>query len=367
MIKDRGQKRLAAKHCAAQGMVPFVEVVVRSATAVDDMPVNVTDVDVVGIEIGRSGTVRRTIYDCKTANRQSGINRALWGSGLRHYIKAEAGFVIQVKAAPDSHRLAAAAMGINIHTEDSFRRYAASLSPDFSKDSTYLDDMDLWDDLLVAGRGNQAVSDLVFFVMSQAPLEMSGPKAIRFGISSIMRAAGEIDPRKPLHRLIYCSSLSAFMLHMAICVSSLKEIFDFGMVRADFEHRLRYFLWEGRENYELRLKLRRALAERSGAPVADGAADFDLPEWSKMVELVRGYLEAPEALSPIPLIIKEIGFRNTAKTKKPDADYKIAEMLRTNNRARQFIFSASSYFTSAAGLPREFQKDLEDTINGLMG
>lgn len=366
MIKDRGQKKLAAKHCAAQGMVPFVEVVVRSATAVDDMPVNVTDIDVAGIEIGRSGTVRRTIYDCKTANRQSGINRALWGAGLRHYIGAEAGFVIQVKAVPDSHRLAAAAMGINIHTEDSFRRYAASLSPDFLKDTTYLDDMDQWDDLLVSGRGNQAVSDLVFFVTSQAPLEVSGPKGVRFGISSIIRASGELDPRKPLHRLIYCSSLSAFMLHMALCVSSLKDIFDFGMVRADFEHRLRYFLWEGKENYELRLKLRRALTERSGTPILDGAADFDLPEWSKMVELVRGYLEAPEALTSIPLIIKEVGFRNTSKSKKVDADHRIGEMLRSNNRARQFIFSASSYFTNAAGLPKEFQKDLEDTINGLI-
>src|SRR6185312_10249792 len=112
---------------------------------------------------GHFGRTRRIVLDCKTANKQSGINRAVWASGLRHLVGAEAGFVIQAKAVPDTHRLAASTMGINIHTEDSFRRYATSLSPDFLKEATYLDEMDRWDELLGAARTNTVISDLIFF------------------------------------------------------------------------------------------------------------------------------------------------------------------------------------------------------------
>jgi hypothetical protein len=362
MIKDRGQKKLAARYCALQGVVPFVEVIVRSFASVDDAPVNITDIDVLGIEIGRFGRTRRVLLDCKTANKQSGINRALWASGLRHLVGAEAGFVIQTKAVPDTHRLAASTMGINIHTENSFRRYATSLSPDFPKEVTYLDEMDRWDDLLAAGGTNAALGDLVFFVTTQAALELSGPKGVRLGLSVLLRAAGELDPSKKLHQMLVGCLLSAFLLHMGMAVAVLKDVFDFGMPRGDFEQRLRYFLWEGRENYDLRLKLRRALSERVG-----GAGDFDLPEWGKLVELVRSYLDAPEALAKLPLVVKEIAFRSAAPAPKPDADRRVTDLLSSNNRARQFIFSAMAYLVEASGLPRALQRDFEATINGLIG
>lgn len=366
MIKDRGQKRLAARYCAVQGVIPFVEVIVRSSTSVDDSHVNITDIDVLGVEIGHFGGTRRILFDCKTANKQSGINRALWASGLRHLVGAENGFVIQAKAVPDTHRLAAATMGINIHSEDSFRRYATSLSPEFLKEATYLDEMDQWDELMGVGSSNAAMAELAFFVTTQAALELSGPKGVRLGLSCLLRAAGELDPGKKLHQTLLACFVSAFLMHMAMAVAVLKDVFDFGMARHDFEQRLRYFLWEGRENYDLRLKLRRALSERAGEATGQ-ANNFDLPEWGKLVELVRSYLDAPEALAKLPLLVKEIAFRSAAPTTKPDADRRIAELLASSTRGRQFIFSATAYLIQAAGLPREFQRDVESTINGLIG
>ncbi|MGB3042232.1 MAG: hypothetical protein WBB98_03495 [Xanthobacteraceae bacterium] len=366
MIKDRGQKKLAVRYCAAQGIVPFAEVLVRSSTSLEEAPLNITDIDVLGIQIGHFGAARRILFDCKTANKQSGINRALWVSGLRHLVLAEAGLIIQAKAVPDTHRLAASAMGINIHTEDSFRRYAVSLSPDFEKDISYLDDMDRWDELMLVGRQIPQLADLAFFVGTQAALERSGPKGLRIGLSAILRAAGELDPGKPVHRMLFGCVLSAFLLHIAMAVTSLKDVFDFSMPKQEFERRLRYFLWEGRENYELRLKLRRALSERGNTP-GDGGAEFDLPQWSKLIELIRGYLEAPEALAQLAFIAKEIAFRSAAPAIKADADARIRKLFSINNRARQFIFSALNYLTLAGGLPREFNRHFEAGINELVG
>jgi len=136
------------------------------------------------------------------------------------------------------------------------------------------------------------------------------------------------------------------------------------MTKADFESRLRNFLWEGRENYVIRYKLRRALIERGGA--ASEEIEFDLPEWSKLVELMRAYLKAPEALTELPLLVKELGFRYLSHPIKPEADDRIVATFSKNNRARQFIFIASDYVCSASELPKEFSRRLEDDINGLL-
>ena len=106
--------------------------------------------------------------------------------------------------------------------------------------------------------------------------------------------------------------------------------------------------------------------ERAGA---DGSqlTDFDLPEWGKLVELVRGYLEAPEALAPLALIAKEIAFHSATPLPELDADRRISALLLSSNRARQFIFSATAYLVQASKVPRAFERELETRINELMG
>jgi hypothetical protein len=95
------------------------------------------------------------------------------------------------------------AIGINIHTEDSFCRYATSLSADFARDVTYLDEMDRWDEVRLEGRDNPAFAELTFFLGTRAALELSGPKGIRSGPSALMHAAGELDPDKKLHHMVF--------------------------------------------------------------------------------------------------------------------------------------------------------------------
>src|SRR5262245_33728840 len=123
MIKDKSQKKLATKLCAAQGIIPFVEVLVRSPTGLEDTPTDITDIDVLGIDLGKSGSVLRTIFDCKTASKMSAINRALWASGLKSFISADRAVIIQRKEAPYSHMLAANDLHVVIHSEDTFVQY----------------------------------------------------------------------------------------------------------------------------------------------------------------------------------------------------------------------------------------------------
>src|ERR1700749_1986464 len=92
--KDRFQKELAVRFCLARGGVPFVEVVVRSSVDRSDSVEVLTDLDVLGIESIWDGGLRRTIFDCKTANKLSSINRTFWAAGVKEYTHCNEAYVI---------------------------------------------------------------------------------------------------------------------------------------------------------------------------------------------------------------------------------------------------------------------------------
>ena len=63
------------------------------------------------------------------------------------------------------------------------------------------------------------------------------------------------------------------------------------MERDDFERTVRYFVWEGRENYMSRRQMKLAIDKVKGDT---SASDFDLPEWPRFLNIVRSFLDAPE-------------------------------------------------------------------------
>jgi hypothetical protein len=363
MIKDRAQKKLAVKFCAAQGILPFMEVVVRSHSGLEEAPVNITDIDVLGLDLGRSGAVQRVLFDCKTGSKLSAINRALWAGGLMTFVRADRAYVIQKKEAPYSHKLAANVLDVHIHSEETFVRYANSITLDFSRDISYLDNLDIWDCFVALGQVQPALGEAVWFATTQAALEASGPRGIRLGLSALIKAAPELDPRRSAHRLLFGGLVSGFLIFLSLSANALKEIFQFSMDKEDFERTVRYFVWEGRENYLNRRNMKAAIDKAKGDSTA---AEFDLPEWHRFVQLVRFFLDAPEALSSLPLLTKEIAFRASAGAVRKDADEHIRRLFQMNNRARQFIFATATYLVHAARLPREFEALLESDVNVLV-
>ena len=94
MIKDINQKLKAVRYCVALGIVPHMEVVVRFSSEVSETPSNITDIDVLGIKPCNDSPSHRIIFDCKTLNKMSAINRALWAKGLVDLTHSDEAFVI---------------------------------------------------------------------------------------------------------------------------------------------------------------------------------------------------------------------------------------------------------------------------------
>jgi hypothetical protein len=95
------------------------------------------------------------------------------------------------------------------------------------------------------------------------------------------------------------------------------------------------------------------------------SSGFDLPEWSRFVQIMRSFLDAPEALAELPYLVKEIAFRSFQPF-RPDPDEHLRKKFLSNNRARQFIFATVSYLVQANHLPKEFATEMEAEINKLV-
>jgi hypothetical protein len=247
-----------------------------------------------------------------------------------------------------------------LHSEQTFVQYAKSISIDFSKDITYLDNLDIWDSLLSLAAPHNPLADMILFVNARTGTEHSGPKGLRLGLSALLTSGPELDPKRPIHRLVFGTLVSAFLMFLNLSVNSLKEVFEFSMSKDAFEKTIRYFVWEGRDNYEIRRAMRMELHRQSGAP-----SQFDLPEWDQFLHIIRSFLDAPEAIASLPFLAKEVAFRSMTGGRK-DSDDHLRSRFAANNRARQFIFGAAKYLVSAGKLPTEFNRLLEDEINDLI-
>lgn len=342
MIKDIEQKQKAARYCVANGIIPYMEVVVRYIADIAEVESNISDIDVLGIRPPSLVAQQRTIFDCKTQNKVSPVNRALWAAGLMRLVAADEGFVILKRAAPEGHRLAANEIGVRLTSETLFDSFGKSSSPNYAEGATYLDCSDAWQKIFELSRVNANLESLVHFLLHSSPLELDSAAGFRSLISKLKRAEGEFDVSKPAHRALWGLVVCEGMRFLSQIAVSFNHVFDPAMERAHFEQLLRNYTWGGKESYAVRQKLHAAIrAPRAGEELPA----FELPGWDRYVELMRGLLDAPHLVGSGILPLKDISFKEICDAREL-ADKRIKLEINSNNRARQFLISGNRYLGS---------------------
>jgi len=358
MIKDTAQKLKAVRYCVSTGLVPFMEVRIRYAFEGAKTPSDITDLDVLGIRPAGITRPQRSLFDCKTQAKMSAINRALWAQGAKSLAGCEEAFVILSRAAPEPHRLAADSLGVRLFHEPLFDEYAASTSPDYKIEQSYLCDAKRWEDLKSISKRFPRLDRFGEFLLLEAPTQGRGTVALRGLMSSLRRARGELDPDNPFHRALFGLALSQLLLSCAELVMRFHTAFDKSLTKAEFEECLRYFIWDGRDNYEVRRKLSDALRANRGDDAGDA---FELPGWDAFIEMFRSYLDAPLMVGTTALPCKELAFRGMGAI-DTNSDSRLAKRLAANGRVRQFIQFGATYLANAVQLPREFPDGLLESV-----
>jgi hypothetical protein len=361
MIKDTQQKLKAVRYCVALDIVPYLEVVVRFAGDTAKTPTDITDVDVLGIQPAASLPGRKIFFDCKSGQKMSAINRALWAGGLRSMIKADEGFVILAKSAPPGHRLAGNSIGVRVFAEKLFDAFALAASKDYALQSSYMEQIAAWDALAKIREHFPPLRDLVIFLCSQAPLEDSPVAGLRSLVAQLKRVEGELDPSKAQHRALFFLLVAQALVYLSAMARTYHNVFDPSDGLPEFEESLRFFVWGGKEAYELRQRLNVAIQSARGV---EKAAVFDFPGWANFLEMFRSFLDAPFTLAPTCLPLKDMAFRELS-TVDPQIDARLAKRLQANNRVRQYAMATANYLVSASRLPREFRDHLTTTLSSV--
>jgi hypothetical protein len=349
-MKDIDQKLKAIRYSVACGLVPFLEVRIRYAFEGATSPSDITDLDVLALRPAGLTHAQKVFFDCKTQTKLSAINRALWAQGAKSLAGCSEAFVILTRPAPEAHRLAADSLGVRLFHEALFDEYAATTAPDYKVERSYLCSVESWEALRSAPERFPQLEKLIYFLTTEAPTLGKATMTLRALMSVLRRSRGELDPAKEIHRAIFGVATSQLLLTCAELVTRFHSAFEKTLSKPQFEESLRYYVWDGRDNYEVRRKLSEALQRSKGGEAREA---FELPGWEAFVELFRSFLDAPLLVGTAALPCKELALRELMPA-DADRDLRLARRLGANARVRQFIQFAAAYLVVAVNVPKEF-------------
>jgi hypothetical protein len=356
--KDRFQKELAIRYCLARGAVPFLEVIVPSASDLSDSVEVLTDIDVLGVESVGDGGLRRTIFDCKTANKMSSVNRAFWAAGVKEYTGCDEAYVILKNKAVHNHRISALSISVDLHDERSFKDLGLTVDAAFPADDCYQASSDRWSTVYDCYQKNAWTDSLFDQVRNAVPLTQTPWKTFRKLIADLRAVRGQFDPAKSPHVALFLDTLASTFVLWAGLGRDIRRFYETTMDKTAFEKVLRYYLWGGKEAYSIRQQLR----EKAGVE-ATIASPVELPAWDLLVSFAGLVISAPQSLLGCAHVCRELSIK-IACGGNSKFDENLGRRLTENSRARQFTTALSDYLVAAGGLPKDFAKHVQDVVFG---
>jgi hypothetical protein len=352
--KDRFQKELAVRFCLARGTVPFVEVVVPSSADLSDSIEVLTDLDVLGIEATGDGALRRTIFDCKTSNKLSSINRAFWAAGVKEYTRCNDAYIILRGKAVHNHRISALAMNVDLHDEQSFKDLGKTLDEAFPADNCYQAALSRWITVYGVYRKNGWSEPLFELAHHVVPLTQTPWSAFRKILAELRVIRGNVDPAKDEHLAIFFDVLSSAFVLWAAMGRDIRRFYEPSMNAGAFQAVLRYYVWGGKESYKIRQQMRDRAAAEDDTVV-------ELPAWDALVAFAGLIVSAPQSILECAHVCREVSIRAVAGV-NPTFDKRLSSRLKSSTRIRQFSAALGDYLAIAGGLPKDLAKRAQDVL-----
>jgi hypothetical protein len=156
--------------------------------------------------------------------------------------------------------------------------------------------------------------------------------------------------------VIFLDIMASVFILWSTIGRDIRRFYDPKMNKTEFEKALRYYIWGGKESYQIRQELR----QRSD--LATTTQEF--PSWDKLVSFAGLVIAGPHELFGCVNICREMSIR-IISGKLPEPEKRLSLMLARNKRARQFILAATDYMIAACGLPKDLATRVQDEIGGL--
>ena len=277
-------------------------------------------------------------------------------------MRAEMGICILRKNAIESdHKLMAIKLDVILLAEDEFDIYARSMSTRYDDPMGHVSNIESWERFFAVKAKYPALSAAVDFARSAYWMLEDASDGCRRSLVMLQEIRGELDPAKNDHVCVVCDLAALFARSLATLCSYLFKVYLHPRRQQDLGDAVKVLLYGGRESYEHRNQLFRMLKERKGVDGDDG--DLSLPEWSRLIKLVRQLLDAPIDAAHSPLILREVAFSYINNS----ADREFARLLcRECPQGGRFSVLIIGYLFRAARLPDEFRSRVEGSLLALL-
>jgi hypothetical protein len=137
----------------------------------------------------------------------------------------------------------------------------------------------------------------------------------------------------------------------------IRRFYDPSMDKAAFEKVLRYYLWGGKETYQIRQQLHDKVSQESPSPV-------ELPKWNEIVSFASLVVGAPQNIFECALVCRELAIRCATKT-DVQFDKMLTGRFKSNSRIRQFGLSLSDTLVAAGGLPSDMSRRVQEIFSSI--
>jgi hypothetical protein len=233
------------------------------------------------------------------------------------------------------------------------------LDPLFERGPYYQSSIERWNDVSEAYGRMTWAKGLLNLVHNVAPLSKEPRETFRRIVGEIRSVRGELDAANDRHiGLLFEVSASMLLLWVSIG-REVRRLFDPSMSKSQFESVLRYYIWGGREAYEIRRQLKEV---REGD--ASESGPFNFPGWEHLVAFAGLAVSAPQEAFEGAKMCREMAFRAICGVDS-DLDKNLKECVLLNKRVRQFSISMVEYLSISGGLPKPLYKEMERRVLGL--
>jgi hypothetical protein len=165
---------------------------------------------------------------------------------------------------------------------------------------------------------------------------------------------GQVDPAKDAHLAIFFDVLASTFVLWAAMGRDIRRFYEPSMSKAAFENVLRYYLWGGKESYDIRQQMRERAAIENGGPV-------ELPALDSLIAFAGLIVSSPQSILDCAHVSRELSIRLAAGS-TASFDKRVSDHLKAKSRIRQFSVALGDYLVAAGGLPKDLAKRMQSSL-----
>ena len=239
-----------------------------------------------GYEISCRWRAAKTTIRLQNNEQAKSDKSCLLGSRHPCNTGCDAAFIVLKDQAVYNHRLSALSIDVDLHDESSFEDLGNTRDIGFNRDNLYQSSIDRWNRIYDVYEKNSWSGPLYAMGRNAAPLSQQPWRIFRRFVAELRSVRGQLDPAKNAHLAIFFDIKAAIFILWSTIGRDIRRFYDPKMSKAEFDKALRYYIWGGKESYQIRQELRQRADPSS--------ANQDFPSWDKLLNFAGIVIAGPQ-------------------------------------------------------------------------